>query len=144
MNNMIEDITPTTELNNARDSKYWTALQNLAKQHWSLAALFTKDETRTTRFSAQAGAIYMDYSKQCLDETVLTNLLNLAQSCNLQARIKALLQGATVNISEQRAALHTALRLPATAALTVDDQDVVADVHNSLARLDCLLSRVPS
>ncbi len=126
----------------ARASKYWPQLQQLAEQPWSLSALFAQDETRTQHFSAQAGALYMDYSKQCIDKNVLENLLNLADSCDLRARIEALLQGAMVNTSEQRAALHTALRLPATAELQVGAQDVVADVHHSLAQVARLSQRI--
>ena len=80
--------------------------------------------------------------KQCIDKNVLENLLNLADSCDLRARIEALLQGAMVNTSEQRAALHTALRLPATAELQVGAQDVVADVHHSLAQVARLSQRI--
>ncbi|WP_201577374.1 glucose-6-phosphate isomerase [Psychrobacter immobilis] len=128
----------------ARSSQYWQQLQSLAKQPWSLAALFAQDDERATRFSRQAGALYMDYSKQCIDETVLANLLSLATSCDLSARIKALLQGAMVNTSEARAALHTALRLPETATLQLDGQDVVADVHQSLSQVARLSERVRS
>ncbi len=133
---------------NARHSEHWKHLQQLAEQPWSLAELFTQDKGRTQRFSTQAGALYMDYSKQCIDDTVLTSLLDLANSCDLSARIKALMQGAIVNTSEQRAALHTALRLPSTASLKinnqVDSQDVVADVHNSLTQVERLSQRIRS
>ncbi|SNT71227.1 glucose-6-phosphate isomerase [Psychrobacter sp. LV10R520-6] len=128
----------------ARDSEYWLQLKQLAEQKWSLSTLFVQDKTRTQRFSAQAGAIYMDYSKQCIDETVLTSLLNLADSGDLSMRIEALLQGAMVNTSEERAALHTALRLPAAATLQVGTQDVVADVHHSLAQVERLSQRIRS
>ena len=140
MNNIKDD----SAYNNARSSKYWQQLQTLAAQPWSLAALFTADDERATRFSMQAGALYMDYSKQCIDETVLSNLLSLADSCDLSARIKALLQGAMVNTSEERAALHTALRLPESAVLQVGDQNLVADVHRSLAQVARLSERVRS
>ncbi|MEN6669692.1 glucose-6-phosphate isomerase [Psychrobacter sp. B38] len=128
--------------NNARSSEHWTQLQTLAEQPWSLASLFAQDDDRATHFSAQAGALYMDYSKQCIDEQVLMSLLQLAEHCELSARIEALMQGAIVNTSEQRAALHTALRLPETAALTLEGQDVVADVHQSLAQVARLSERV--
>ncbi|MFZ3143179.1 glucose-6-phosphate isomerase [Psychrobacter glacincola] len=128
----------------ARHSKYWQQLQICADSPWSLAALFAQDDTRTQRFSARSGALYMDYSKQCLDDTVLENLLSLANSCELSARIQALLQGAMVNTSEERAALHTALRLPSTANLQLDNQDVVADVHQSLGQVERLSERVRS
>jgi len=135
-------IKDKTAFNSARNSKYWQQLQTLATQPWSLADLFAQDDSRATRFSTKAGALYMDYSKQCLNEQVLANLLQLAESCELSRRIDALMQGAMVNTSEQRAALHTALRLPETAKLNVDGQDVVADVHHSLVQVARLSERV--
>jgi len=138
MTAMKEDNT----YHSARRSKYWQQLQSLAKQSWSLDSLFAQDDSRAARFSMQAGTLYMDYSKQCIDETVLANLLDLADSCDLSVRINALMQGAMVNTSEQRAALHTALRLPETATLQVGDQNVVADVHRSLAQVARLSERV--
>ncbi|PKG34588.1 glucose-6-phosphate isomerase [Psychrobacter sp. Sarcosine-3u-12] len=140
----MDEIKHYKIYSSARRSQYWQQLQSLAKQPWSLAALFAQDDERATRFSRQAGALYMDYSKQCIDETVLANLLSLATSCDLPARIKALLQGAMVNTSEARAALHTALRLPETATLQLDGQDVVADVHQSLSQVARLSERVRS
>lgn len=128
----------------ARQSKYWQQLQKLAMRSWSLASLFEKDDTRAARFSTQAGSLYMDYSKQCVDEEVLVSLLGLADSCDLSERIDALMQGAMVNTSESRAALHTALRLPETASLQVDDQDVVSDVHYSLAQVARMSERIRS
>ncbi len=128
--------------NNARDSSHWADLQALAKQSWSLTELFSQDDERTTRFSTQFGALYMDYSKQCIDDKVLASLLNLADSCDLQGRIKALLKGAMVNSSEQRAALHTALRLPENAELQLAEQNVVADVHHSLMQVERLSARI--
>ena len=140
----MNDIKGNNRYSSARNSKYWQQLQELAAQPWSLDKLFTQDAERTSRFSTQAGALYMDYSKQCINDAVLENLLNLADSCELSGRIKSLLQGAMVNTSEERAALHTALRLPVTAKLQVGTQDVVADVHQSLARVARLSERVRS
>ncbi|MGP5793675.1 glucose-6-phosphate isomerase [Psychrobacter celer] len=138
----MDDRQQDSAYRSARHSVYWSQLQSLAAQRWSVADLFAQDATRATRFSTRAGALYMDYSKQCIDTSVLSALLGLADSCELSARIEALLQGAMVNTSEQRAALHTALRLPATAALQVGEQDVVADVHHSLAQVARLSARV--
>ena len=140
----MNDIKGSNRYSSARNSKYWQQLQELAAQPWSLDKLFTQEAERTSRFSTQAGALYMDYSKQCVDETVLSALLSLADSCDLSGRIKSLLQGAMVNTSEERAALHTALRLPVTAKLQVGTQDVVTDVHQSLARVARLSERVRS
>ena len=140
----MNDTKDNKVYSSARHSKYWQKLKAAAESKWSLAALFAQDNTRTQRFSAQSGALYMDYSKQCLDDTVLESLLNLANSCELSARIQSLLQGAMVNTSEERAALHTALRLPTTASLQLDNQDVVADVHQSLGQVERLSERVRS
>ncbi|WP_367109632.1 glucose-6-phosphate isomerase [uncultured Psychrobacter sp.] len=141
-NDSKDDHKHAKNYNSARHSAHWQQLQQLADKQWSLASLFAQDETRATRFSVESGALYMDFSKQCLDETVLSHLLGLADSCDLSARIQALLQGAMVNTSEERAALHTALRLPETAKLQVDEQNVVADVHRSLAQVARLSERV--
>ena len=140
----MNDIKGNNRYSSARSSEYWQQLQQLAAQPWSLDKLFTQDAERTSRFSTQAGALYMDYSKQCINDAVLEDLLNLANSCDLSGRIKSLLQGAMVNTSEERAALHTALRLPETAKLQVNTQDVVADVHQSLAQVARLSERVRS
>ena len=142
--NDIKDMRDSKKFHSARHSEHWQQLQQLAEQPWSLATLFAQDNERATCFSVQAGALYMDYSKQCIDENVLSSLLNLANSCDLSTRIQALLKGAMVNTSEERAALHTALRLPVTAELQVGGQDVVADVHHSLAQVARLSERVRS
>ena len=138
----MNDMNGGTVYSSARDSKYWQQLRMLAKQPWSLVELFAQDDNRAKQFSVQAGALYMDYSKQRIDTTVLSSLLGLADSCDLSARINALMQGAMVNTSEERAALHTALRLPESAKLDVDGQNVVADVHHSLSQVARLSERV--
>ena len=140
----MNDIKDNNRYSSARSSEYWQQLQQLAAQPWSLDKLFTQDTERTSRFSMQAGALYMDYSKQCINDAVLEKLLNLANSCELSGRIQSLLQGAMVNTSEERAALHTALRLPAIAKLQVGRQDVVTDVHQSLTQVARLSERVRS
>ena len=128
----------------ARRAIQWSQLQQLAEQKWSIAALFSQDESRTERFSAQTGALYMDYSKQCIDDTVLANLLDLANSSDLGKRIEGLMQGAMINSSEERSALHTALRLPESSTLQVGSQNVTADVHHSLEQVERLSERIRS
>ena len=138
----MAEISKDRAYSSARHSTYWQQLQMLATQEWSLSTLFAQDADRAAHFSTRADALYMDYSKQCIDDQVLINLLKLAKSCELSARIDALMQGAMVNTSEQRAALHTALRLPSTSTLKMDEQNVVADVHQSLAQVAKLSERV--
>lgn len=120
----------------------WQTLETLGQQHWSLADLFTKDTERAQTFSTAAEGIYFDYSKQCLNAEVKDALLELAQQSQLTEKIQALFAGEKVNISEQRAALHTALRLPKSAQLMVDQQEVVAQIHGSLERAEYLVERI--
>lgn len=120
----------------------WQTLKALGEQHWSLVDLFARDNQRAQIFSTVAEGIYFDYSKQCLDAEVRTTLLELAQQSQLSAKIEALFVGEKVNTSEKRAALHTALRLPKSAHLVVDDQEVVAQIHGSLERAEYLVERI--
>ena len=138
----MDQTQDNNSYNSARHSEHWQQLKVLGSKPWSLATLFAQDSDRAMRFSIKAGSLYMDYSKQCIDEQVLTSLLQLAESCELSARINALMQGSMVNTSEQRAALHTALRLPETATLEVDNKNIVADVHHSLSQVARLSERV--
>ncbi len=138
----MSNFMPKNRYPSARKSPYWTQLEQMAEQTWSVADLFATDDTRAQRFGLQVGSLYMDYSKQCIDEPVIASLLALAENCELSTRIKALMQGAMVNTSEQRAALHTALRLPESAKLVVAEQDVVKDVHHSLAQVERLSARI--
>ena len=126
----------------ARTSTAWQRLTALAKQSWSITALFADSPKRAEHFCVTAASLYMDYSKQCVDDEVMQALFALADSCDLQARIDDLLQGAAVNSSEQRPALHTALRLPKDAKLTVAGTDVVNDVHESLDQVERLANRI--
>ena len=141
----MAEIKGNSAYNSARNSTYWQQLQMLAKQPWSLAAFFAQDDSRATRFSMQAGALYMDYSKQCIHEQVLAIVLQSPESCELSTRIECTrCKRAMVKYSEERAALHTALRLPKSAKLDVDGQNVVADVHDSLSQVARLSERTVS
>lgn len=128
----------------SRRSPHWSALEDLAKKSWSLPKLFEQDDRRGERFQASNLSIYLDFSKQCLDEAVLKNLLALAYDSRLKRKINDLLTGVKINTSEQRAALHTALRLPKSASLLVDNRDVVEDIHQSLAKVEHLSERIRS
>jgi glucose-6-phosphate isomerase len=100
-----------------------------------LRELFAADPGRGTRLSAEAAGLYLDYSKHRVTDETLQLLVRLAEESGLRARIEAMLAGVHVNATEDRAVLHTALRLPRDASLTVDGQDVVADVHAVLDRM---------
>lgn len=120
----------------------WQKLQQLAQHPWSLTQLFADQSDRARKFSVTAEGIYFDYSKQCLDQNVKEALIELANACDLKQKIARLYQGHKVNSSEDRAALHTALRLPKTALLSHQGVDVVAEVHDSLEKAAVMVDRI--
>jgi glucose-6-phosphate isomerase len=105
---------------------------------------FADDEGRVGRLTFEAADLHVDLSKALLTDDVLEALLQLADEVGVAARRDAMLAGEHINVTEDRAVLHTALRLPADAALEVDGQDVVADVHDVLRRVYDFAGRVRS
>jgi glucose-6-phosphate isomerase len=134
---------PATPL---RERKAWQALERhyaeISGTH--LRDLFTADPGRGERLTAEAVGIYLDYSKNRITDETLALLIELAEESGVAQRRDAMFRGEHINVSEDRAVLHTALRLPATATLVVDGQDVVADVHAVLARMRDFSNRVRS
>ena len=122
----------------------WHDLKRLAHSPINLQHYFTADSNRGQKFSATACDIYMDFSKQAIDDESLLKLIQLADACELSQKIKALLAGEKVNDTEQRAALHTALRLPKGEPLIVDGVDVGQQVHDSLDKCEALVHRIRS
>lgn len=123
----------------------WQALQQRAKvmQSRHLRDMW-QSPMRAAEFSRRAGPLFMDFSKQRLESADLQGLLALAEACDLESAIKALMEGAMVNNTEQRSALHTALRAPADALINIDGRNVVPAVHASLARMEEMVSRIHS
>jgi glucose-6-phosphate isomerase len=134
---------PATPL---RERKAWQALERhyaeISGTH--LRDLFDADPGRGERLTAEAVGIYLDYSKNRITDETLALLIELAEESGVAQRRDAMFRGEHINVSENRAVLHTALRLPATATLVVDGQDVVADVHAVLARMRDFSDRVRS
>jgi glucose-6-phosphate isomerase len=134
---------PATPL---RERKAWQALERhyaeISGTH--LRDLFAADPGRGERLTAAAAGIYLDYSKNRITDETLALLIELAEESGVAQRRDAMFRGEHINVSEDRAVLHTALRLPATATLVVDGQDVVADVHAVLARMRDFSDRVRS
>ncbi len=122
----------------------WTALEaeyrTVGTRH--LRDLFADDPDRGTRMTVEAGDLYVDYSKHRVTESTLSHLVALAEQRKLPARFAGLLSGAHVNTTEDRPALHTALRRRRNDSLVVDGIDVVADVHGVLDRMTALADRV--
>jgi glucose-6-phosphate isomerase len=129
-----------------RERKAWQALErhyaDISGQH--LRDLFAGDPGRGERLAAEAVGIYLDYSKNRITDETVALLIELAEESGVPERRGAMFRGEHINVSENRAVLHTALRLPAGASLVVDGQDVVADVHAVLARMRSFSDRVRS
>lgn len=122
----------------------WQTLKQHAEtlQHVHLKNLFGSDASRWTHFTRHVAGLTLDLSKQRWDDDTLEHLLALAQEAGVPGAIDALLSGKRVNVSENRPALHTALRLPADATLEIEGEDVVAAVHESLTQMERLVKRL--
>ncbi|GAA3918458.1 glucose-6-phosphate isomerase [Luteimonas lutimaris] len=107
-----------------------------------LRDLFAADPARGQRLTAEGAGLYLDYSKQRVDEDTLRLLLELADACELSARTAAMFAGEHINRTEDRAVLHVALRMPKGERLEVDGVDVVAQVHEVLDRMAAFADRV--
>ena len=109
----------------------WEALRHHHDQiaDKNLREFFADDPDRGRELTLTVGDLYIDYSKHRVDRQTLTLLVDLARAANLEARRDAMFAGEHINTSENRAVLHTALRLPRDATLSVDGQNVVTDVH---------------
>jgi glucose-6-phosphate isomerase len=107
-----------------------------------LRELFANDPARSERFACEAVGLYLDYSKNRITAETLRLLLALAEECGLRGRIEAMFGGEKINVTEQRAALHVALRAPRGAHLEVDGHDVVPEVHAVLDRMAAFAARL--
>jgi len=101
-----------------------------------LKQLFTEDEGRFEKFSLIFEDILVDYSKNRIDDTTIALLIQLARECKLDEAIKAMFSGDKINQTEGRQVLHVALREPANGEILVDGRNVVADVHQVLAKME--------
>lgn len=120
-----------------RQRPAFSALQNhfRAIEGRHLRDLFDGDPTRGTRFGIDFEDIYFDYSKQRITDETLPLLVQLAEQSGLREHIDAMFAGEHINITEDRAVLHTALRAPVGATVTTDGRNVVPDVHEVLTRM---------
>ncbi len=136
---------PATPL---RERKAWQALERHYAQisGQKLRDLFDADPGRGERLTAEAAGIYLDYSKNRVTDETMSLLVELATESGVAQRRDAMFRGEHINVSEDRAVLHVALRMPASDAgsLIVDGQDVVADVHTVLSRMREFAARVRS
>jgi glucose-6-phosphate isomerase len=107
-----------------------------------LRQLFAEDPRRGERLTAEAAGIYLDYSKNRVNDETMRLLLRLAQECALPERIAAMFNGERINVTEKRAVLHTALRAPSSERVVLDGLDVVPEVHAVLKRMAAFALRV--
>jgi glucose-6-phosphate isomerase len=110
----------------------------------SLKQLFADDARRGERLAVDAAGIYLDYSKNRVTDATMALLLQLAAESGLRARIDAMFRGDRINVSENRAVLHVALRAPRDASIVLDGKNVVPDVHDVLDRMAAFADRVRS
>jgi glucose-6-phosphate isomerase len=124
----------------------WASLQkhyhDVAGLH--LRQLFAEDRMRGERLTAEAAGIYLDYSKNRITDETLRLLLQLARESGLRERIDAMFRGDRINVSENRAVLHVALRAPRGSSIMHDGQNVVPEVHAVLDRMADFAHRVHS
>lgn len=109
-----------------------------------LKDLFAKDSTRFEQFSAQIPGVLFDYSKQQIDKTVFEKLIALAKECDISAWRDKMFSGEKINITEDRAVLHTALRNRANTAVMVDGENVTDAVNAELAKMKAFVGKVRS
>ena len=128
------------------ERKSWQALKRhydeISGQH--LRELFAGDPGRGERMCAEAAGLYLDYSKNRITDETMRLLVALAEESGVAERRDAMFRGEHINVSEDRAVLHVALRMPRTASLVVDGVDVVRQVHEVLGRMADFASRVRS
>src|SRR6516225_6798667 len=137
-------MTPGTEPLTTRPA--WKALQTHHDQvrDLHLRKLFADDPKRGERLTAEAIGIYFDYSKNRITDETLKLLLQLAEESGLRARIDAMFRGEKINVTENRAVLHVALRAPRGATIVVDGENVVPQVHAVLNKMTEFADRVRS
>src|SRR6266545_7573577 len=109
-----------------------------------LRTLFAHDPKRGERLTAEAAGLYLDYSKNRITDETLDLLLQLAEESGLRDRIDAMFGGEKINVTENRAVLHTALRAPEGAVVEVDGENVVPAVHAVLRKMADFSERVRS
>src|SRR6202522_4306051 len=128
------------------DTKAWKDLQSHYEKikDVHLRQLFSDDPQRGTRLTAEGVGLYLDYSKNRVTDDTVRLLIGLARERGVEARRDAMFRGEKINITENRAVLHVALRAPRGATILVDGENVVPQVHAVLDRMADFADRVRS
>lgn len=135
---MRQPALTTTTAFHALQSHYAEA------KNWQLRELFLREPARAGRFSIEAAGLYLDYSKNRINDTTLRLLVALAHERGVEQRRDAMFAGEKINTTEHRAVLHTALRAPHTHTLVVDGQNVMQEVHAVLDHMKAFTERIRS
>ena len=140
----MAEIAPEASALTARPA--WKALvsHHAAIGSVHLRELFSQDPGRGERFAAEAAGIYLDYSKNRITGATLQLLVTLATECGLRERTAAMFRGDAINKTEKRAALHTALRAPASERIVVNGVNIVPEIHATLDRMANFAEKVRS
>jgi glucose-6-phosphate isomerase len=127
-------------------SKHWQKLQQLAVQHRSthLRELFAKEGNRFETYSIELPNLLLDYSKNCLTPEIMDSLFGLAQDMGLSSSIEGMYRGAKINITEDRAVLHTALRNRSNSPVYVDQTNVMDMINDELTHMRKFVEKVRS
>ena len=128
------------------ERKAWRALQTHYEKirGLHLRALFAEDSKRGERMTAEAVGIFLDYSKNRVNDETLKLLFQLTEESGLRSHIDAMFRGDKINFTEKRAVLHVALRAPKGTSILADGQNVVPEVHAVLAKMTQFSNRVRS
>jgi glucose-6-phosphate isomerase len=122
----------------------WQALETHYEgmRNRQMRDLFAREPGRGERMTAEAAGVFLDYSKNRVDEETLSLLVALAEQSGLRERIDAMFRGEKINVTENRAVLHVALRAPRGASIIVDGKNVVPEVHAVLDKMADFANRV--
>ena len=136
----------TTTIQPLTKSEAWKSLATHSKEikKLHLRQLFAQETKRGERFTTEAAGLFLDYSKNRITDKTLELLLQLAAESGLRGKIDAMFGGEKINVTENRAVLHVALRAPESATILVDGKNVVPDVHAVLDKMADFSNRVRS
>ena len=143
---MSQTSAPSDGATTQSNAKAWVDL----RQHYDtvktlqLKELFAGDPARGERMTAEAAGLFLDYSKNRITDETLTLLLQLAEQSGLRAKMDAMFSGKKINLTEDRAVLHVALRAPKGASFLVDGENVVPKVHAVLDKMAAFSTRIRS
>jgi glucose-6-phosphate isomerase len=142
---MIEQ-TQTRHAESTSKPAIWRLLQDhhAAVRSVPLKKLFAEDPARGERMTVEVAGVFFDYSKNRVNDETLALLLALARQSGLRGRIDAMFRGDKINVTENRAVLHVALRAPKGSSIVVDGKNVVPEVHAVLDRMSDFANRIRS